>query len=255
MVGIPNPMLTLRVRVFRRKIGSMSVSWWSRGSRRSGGPTRKLRGGYKIPLFVRDHILADGEFRAALRRIADSQGQPIEEAQGKAERYLTEIAAGPSRFMVGLSARLARFLYRRAYGTIHYDREFLDEVHRLGAAHPIVFLPCHRSNMDRPVLHYLLWKNHLPPTYTAGGINMNFFPVGPISRRAGVFFIRRTFTDNLVYKLVLQTYMAYLIENRLHIEWYIEGGRSRTGKLGSRATAFWDTQPVPWPRERATTST
>jgi glycerol-3-phosphate O-acyltransferase len=60
---------------------------------------------------------------------------------------------------------------------------------------------------------------------------MNFFPVGPIMRRSGVFFIRRTFKDDPVYKLVLRSYLDYLIEKRFPLEWYIEGGRSRSGKL------------------------
>ena len=77
----------------------------------------------------------------------------------------------------------------------------------------------------------MLWENGLPPNHTAGGINMNFFPLGPLFRRAGVFFIRRTFKDDEVYKLVLHHYIDYLIEKRFSLEWYIEGGRSRSGKL------------------------
>lgn len=133
--------------------------------------------------------------------------------------------------MVKAAAVLSRFVYRRGYGTVHYDRDNLAALFRLNIDHPIVFLPGHRSNLDRPVMHRLLWENGLGPNYTAGGINMNFFPIGPISRRAGVFFIRRSFKNSAVYKLVLQTYFAYLIEQRLPLEWYIEGGRSRTGKL------------------------
>lgn len=60
---------------------------------------------------------------------------------------------------------------------------------------------------------------------------MNFFPVGPVIRRTGVFFIRRTFKDNNLYKLVLQSYLDYLLEKRFPLEWYLEGGRSRSGKL------------------------
>jgi glycerol-3-phosphate O-acyltransferase len=60
---------------------------------------------------------------------------------------------------------------------------------------------------------------------------MNFFPIGPLVRRSGVFFIRRTFKDNEVYKFVLRHYVDYLVEKRFPLEWYIEGGRSRSGKL------------------------
>src|SRR6185295_3244252 len=81
------------------------------------------------------------------------------------------------------------------------------------------------------VLQYALHENGHPPNHTAGGINMNFFPVGPLIRRSGVFFIRRTFKDNPIYKFVLRQYVDYLIEKRFSLEWYIEGGRSRSGKL------------------------
>ena len=178
-----------------------------------------------------EEFLADSDFRSALERIAGAQRLTVEETLRSAEGYLKEIAARPSRLMVHVAASLGRFLYRRAYGVIHYDRDALVAVSELSARFPVVFLPCHRSNLDRPVMHYLLWKDRLGPNFTAGGINMNFFPIGPISRRAGVFFIRRSFANNPVYKLVLQTYFAYLVEQRLALEWYMEGGRSRTGKL------------------------
>jgi len=95
----------------------------------------------------------------------------------------------------------------------------------------VVFLPSHKSNLDHLVLQYALYENGHPPNHTAGGINMNFFPMGPLMRRSGVFFIRRTFKDNAVYKFVLRQYIDYLIEKRFPLEWYIEGGRSRSGKL------------------------
>jgi glycerol-3-phosphate O-acyltransferase len=77
----------------------------------------------------------------------------------------------------------------------------------------------------------MLYENGHPPNHTAGGINMNFFPVGPLVRRSGVFFIRRSFKDDAIYKFVLRHYIDYLIEKRFSLEWYIEGGRSRSGKL------------------------
>ena len=101
----------------------------------------------------------------------------------------------------------------------------------LGSGNPLVFLPSHRSNLDRLSLQYMLWENDFPPNHTAGGINLNFFPVGPLIRRTGVFFIRRSFKDNELYKHVLKSYLGYLVEKRFPLEWYMEGGRSRSGKL------------------------
>src|SRR5947207_15492855 len=94
-----------------------------------------------------------------------------------------------------------------------------------------LFLPSQASQLDSLVLKYALYENGLPPNHTAGGINMNFFPMGAIMRRTGIFFIRRSFKDNDVYKLVLRQYIDYLIEKRFPLEWYMEGTRSRSGKL------------------------
>ncbi len=180
-----------------------------------------------------EHILEERAFRKRLILLAEEQNISSDQALQTAERYLKEIAARPSKPLVAIAAWMGRFLYRRAYGSVHYNRDELVSLHRLSSRHPIAVLPAHRSNLDRPVMHDLLWRNGLGPNHTAGGINMNFFPIGPIARRAGVFFIRRTFANKPIYKLVLRTYIGYLVEQRLPLEWYIEGGRSRTGKLRS----------------------
>ena len=193
---------------------------------------RRLRGTrYKIPKFVREEILSRGDFQDGLARIAPEVGRPLEQMTRKSRRYLKEIAASHSPFMIDLVASGIRLLYRQGYGHINYDSSQFQELYTLGARYPLVFLPSHKSNLDHLVLQYLLWENNLPPNHTAGGINMNFFPVGPIIRRTGVFFIRRTFKDNPTYKFVLRSYLEYLIEKRFPLEWYVEGGRSRSGKL------------------------
>ncbi len=133
--------------------------------------------------------------------------------------------------MIDLTASGIHALYRQGYGELKYDPSEVARVADLGQANPVIFLPSHRSNLDRLVLQFLLWENDLPPNHTAGGINMNFFPVGPLLRRTGVFFIRRSFKNNRLYKLVLRSYIDFLIEKRFPLEWYLEGGRSRSGKM------------------------
>jgi glycerol-3-phosphate O-acyltransferase len=127
-------------------------------------------------------------------------------------------------------AHAIHYLYSKGY-SLHYDRAELERIYSISQRHPVVFLPTHKSNLDHLVLQYALHENGLPPNHTAGGINMNFFPVGPLVRRSGVFFIRRSFKDNEVYKFVLRQYIDYLIEKRFSLEWYVEGGRSRSGKM------------------------
>jgi glycerol-3-phosphate O-acyltransferase len=194
---------------------------------------RQLRGArYKVPRFVHEDVLWRPAFRGELRRLAAALGRDYAGLVREASADLREIAATHSPFVIDLVVQLWQLLYRRGYGEVlHYDPAQIDALRTLSQRHPVVFLPSHKSNLDHGVLQAVLHENGLPPNHTAGGINMNFFPLGPLVRRAGVFFIRRSFKDDEVYKLVLRHYIDTLIEKRFPLEWYIEGGRSRSGKL------------------------
>ena len=194
---------------------------------------RRLRGArYKVPRFVQEEIVARPAFRGGVVRLARRLGRDEASVTRAARGYLREIAANHSPRLIDLAANLIRYMYTRGYGeTLHYDRAQLEALAALGQRHPLVFLPSHKSNLDSLVLKYALYENGMPPNHTAGGINMNFFPMGALLRRTGVFFIRRSFKDNDVYKFVLRQYIDYLLEKRFPLEWYIEGTRSRSGKL------------------------
>jgi len=194
---------------------------------------RRLRGArYKVPRLVQQEIVARPAFRGGVARLARALGRSEAAIAREARRDLAEIAASHHPRFIHLAANLIHFLYTQGYGeTLHYDRAQLEALAALGQRHPLVFLPTHKSNLDSLVLKYALYENGLPPNHTAGGINMNFFPMGGLMRRTGIFFIRRSFKDDEVYKFVLRQYIDYLIEKRFPLEWYIEGTRSRSGKL------------------------
>lgn len=192
--------------------------------------TRGMR--YKVPRFVAEEILDRASFRGGLTRLAWESGRELPEVTERAAHYLREIAATHSPYVIDIVAHFARTLYTRGYGDrLDYDRAQLEHTYALAQRAPVVFLPSHKSNLDHLVLRWALYENGHPPNHTAGGINMNFLPLGPLLRRSGVFFIRRTFKDNAIYKFVLGQYIDYLVEKRFPLEWYIEGGRSRSGKL------------------------
>jgi glycerol-3-phosphate O-acyltransferase len=193
---------------------------------------RKLVGNrYKVPRFVHEAILSRAEFLESVDSVAAATGTPPAVTREKAEQYLREIAATHSPYVIDLIANAIHKLYRQGYGGIKYSEADVRRLAAIGPGNPLVFLPSHRSNLDRLSLQFMLWENDFPPNHTAGGINLNFFPVGPLVRRTGVFFIRRTFKDNPLYKTVLRSYLDYLVEKRFPLEWYMEGGRSRSGKL------------------------
>jgi len=209
---------------------------------------RRVRGArYKVPRLVHEEILGRPSFRGELQRIAQKFASGPRGSRGtrandprrslaaltaQAAADLNEIAATHSPLVIDLVNQAIRWLYTRGYDEkLVYDEAVMKRIAALEEQYPVVFLPTHKSNLDHLVLQYALHEHGLPPNHTAGGINMNFFPVGQLVRRSGVFFIRRTFRKDPVYKHVLAHYISYLIEKRFPLEWYIEGGRSRSGKL------------------------
>lgn len=193
---------------------------------------RRQRGNrYKVPKFVHEEIFRRAAFKDGIAKLADAEKRTYDSVRRQAGRNLREIAASHSPFVIDIVAGMIHWLYRQGYGSLNYDAARLREIYQLSEDHPLVFLPAHKSQLDRLVLQYILWENDLPSNHTAGGINLNFFPIGPLLRRTGVFFIRRSFKGKPIYKFALQSYLDYLLSNHFPLEWYLEGGRSRSGKL------------------------
>jgi len=193
---------------------------------------RTLRGArYKVPKFLREDLLNSRGFQRGVARLAISENVPLARMQQRTARYLREIAATHTPFVIDIVTGMMAWILSLGYKQLEYSEEELRELYQIGEEHPLVFLPSHKSNSDHLALQYVLYQNEFPPNHTAGGINMNFFLIGPLLRRSGIFFIRREFKHNGPYKFVLRQYIEYLLEKRFSLEWYLEGGRSRTGKL------------------------
>jgi glycerol-3-phosphate O-acyltransferase len=185
---------------------------------------------YKVPQDVTDQMVRDRRFEEGIAALAEQLRRPAMEVRTEALGYLEEMACTQSPLVRELWARWARAMYARAY-ELCFDPAAIERLRTLGERHPLVFLPTHKSNLDGYVLASLLYEQGFPPNHTLGGINMAFWPLGPVGRRVGVIWIRRTISDNPVYRWVLRQYLAYLVGRRFNLEWYIEGGRTRTGKL------------------------
>ncbi len=95
----------------------------------------------------------------------------------------------------------------------------------------VVLVPNHQSHADYLAINYIFYKNYQVPLYVAGGVNLNIFPIGTLFRKSGCFFIRRSFASDITYKLTLEAYLYYLLKMGRPIEFFFEGGRSRTGRL------------------------
>ncbi|MFC9892666.1 glycerol-3-phosphate 1-O-acyltransferase [Nocardia sp. NPDC127579] len=185
---------------------------------------------YKVPRLVAEEILDSPEFLRRLELIADQIDTTAQEVYRRAEKALNELVAAQSRLVSDLFTQAMRPVHASTW-KVDTDESGLSALRTRNRRYPLVFLPSHRSYVDAFVLGDVLARNDFPPNHVIGGANLSFWPMGPIARRTGTVFIRRSFGDDEVYKAVVEEYFAYLLAKRFNLEWYFEGGRTRTGKL------------------------
>jgi glycerol-3-phosphate O-acyltransferase len=184
---------------------------------------------YKVPRLVAEDIKASAHFRAQIAVAAVKLGRAEDDVAAEAAGYLDEMVASHSRLAIDAWEQFGRWL-SRAY-SVEVDAASVERLRSLSQRYPLAFLPSHRSYLDPLVLRSLLHRHGFAPNHVLGGLNVGFWPIGPVARRSGVVFIRRSVRGEPVYKLVLREYIGYLVRKRFNVEWYIEGGRTRTGKL------------------------
>jgi glycerol-3-phosphate O-acyltransferase len=175
-------------------------------------------------------VAATPRYRAAVERIAAESGRTPESVDAEARVGLAELATGHDRRVHGLLVRLGRALCARGYGRIDVDPAQVARLRELFATSPAVVLSSHRSYLDGAVLTAAFDDAGLPRTFEFVGINLAFWPLGALWRRIGGILIRRRATDP-AYRLALRAFLGRLVERRLPLRWFIEGTRSRTGKL------------------------
>ncbi len=175
-------------------------------------------------------LLASAALKKAVEDEAKSKRISISAARQEARKLLLEIAADYRATTLRVGDRVLRWLWNKLYTGIKINNaDMLRDLAQKG--HEIVYVPCHRSHMDYLLLSYVIYQQGLAPPHIAAGINLNFWPAGPIFRRGGAFFIRRSFSGNKLYSAVFREYLCQLFSKGYSVKYYTEGGRSRTGRL------------------------
>ena len=180
---------------------------------------------------VREEVLKSPKLQATLRDLAgpDEKGRALLER--KARGMLRELETTPDPATLRGLEMIAETLAQRVYAGIDVDEEGLARVREAAKLGSIVLLPSHKSHVDYLLLSLVLRRHGLMIPVIAAGDNLAFFPVGPLFRRAGAFFIRRSFRGDRLYTAVVDAYVRRLMRDGFAIELFLEGGRSRTGKL------------------------
>ncbi|MCX8650418.1 glycerol-3-phosphate 1-O-acyltransferase PlsB [Gilliamella sp. B2776] len=188
--------------------------------------------GPKLPVRQQmlNKLLNNPGISEAIQEEAKSKNINLDKAKKNALSILNEIAANFSYRMLRVTDFILTWAWNRLYQGLKVTNA--DPIRELAQnGYEIVYAPCHRSHMDYLLLSYVLYRQGLVPPHIAAGINLNFWPAGPIFRRLGAFFIRRSFRGNKLYTSVFREYLAELFIRGYSVEYFIEGGRSRTGRL------------------------
>ena len=123
------------------------------------------------------------------------------------------------------------WMLKNIFEGMNIDLKGLAKVKEYADRGPLILVPCHKSHLDYLILSYVFHHNQMPCPHIAAGKNLSFWPLGTIFRGGGAFFIRRTFKGAKLYSEIFSAYMQQLIKEGFNIEFFIEGGRSRSGKL------------------------
>lgn len=145
-----------------------------------------------------------------------------------AKAYCREIFANCTQLTIELMLRLLNQFWRRFYSGI--ETYNVETIKQTALTHQMVYVPCHRSHVDYLLLSYIIFTENLAIPYIAAGNNLNLPVIGRILRGGGAFFIRRSFKDNPLYGAVMRSYVEQLVKLGVPLEYFVEGGRSRTGR-------------------------
>lgn len=180
---------------------------------------------------IMEETLKEQQLVSFMKRLAETSKKKERDLVRTARRYLREIAADYNEVYVEIWDRFLTWLWNDIYDGVIVDKEGMARIRCVSKDMPLVIVPCHRSHVDYLLLSYVFDKNNIPLPFIAAGTNLNFWPLGHIFRKSGAFFIRRSFRGNLFYREVLEKYLKTLLKEGYPIEFFIEGGRSRTGKM------------------------
>lgn len=177
-----------------------------------------------------DEIMRTPPFLERLREVAASEDLPVESVMQRARAMLLHMAADfRFQWLEGFALTIS-LVFQRLFRGVVVDTEGLNAIREAARYGPMVLVPAHRSHIDYLLLSLIFYTHGLIPPHITAGDNLSFWPMGPIFRHSGAFFIRRSVRGDVLYQAVLAQYIRKLLKEGYWVEFFIEGTRSRSGK-------------------------
>lgn len=180
---------------------------------------------------IKEMVLQDQRVLRAVREAASAESVPEQKIRKQAESYVEEIAADQHVQIHHFLFYVLRWMFSRVFDGVDVRSSDFSVLKRANAKESLVFVSCHKSHFDYLIVGYLAFINQMAVPHMAAGKNLSFWPIGSLLRNGGAFFIRRSFRGLVLYTHVFAAYLKVLVREKININFYMEGGRSRTGKL------------------------
>jgi glycerol-3-phosphate O-acyltransferase len=204
-----------------RKVRRAILTFLYREEKVVEGPTLRPRSK------VQELVVGSPDVEAVIVEEARRREVSVERPRAEAAKVFREVAANMNSTFLALLNVIVVGIMNRVFVSIELTG--IEKIAEYAKRHPVVLAPSHRSYFDFMIISTAFYANHLVPPHIAARENMAFGPMGYFFRRAGAFFLRRSFEDP-IYKAVFRSYVSYLVREGFTQEFFIEGGRSRTGK-------------------------
>ena len=180
---------------------------------------------------IAEDILTQKSLREFLAQYSSENNLPLSKTHKKAAGYIKEIAANYNLQIINIANWLLTWMFKNIFEDLVLNQEEINRMREKSTEAPLILVPCHKSHLDYLLLPYVMFRNNMPCPHIAAGKNLSFWPLGPLFRGAGAFFLRRTFIGAPLYAKIFAAYLEKLLYEGFNIKIFIEGGRSRTGKL------------------------
>ncbi len=181
--------------------------------------------------WIFDRILSEPAVQEVIRAESTAQGRAYTAVEKRARRILDKAGADYRWGAIMFFRSIIDVINRRIYSGVEFDPEDAERIRKAARKGTVLLIPSHRSHFDYLLLSWLLFYQGMMPPHIAAGANLAFFPVGTLFRRSGAFFIRRSFAGDDLYATLMAHYIRALISEGYTQEFFIEGGRSRSGKM------------------------
>lgn len=193
---------------------------------------------------VTQTVLTDERLKDAIKQAADdtvndeggSVLQALAKAEARARTILLQMQSSLSDTLLRLTAWILYKLLPCFIQSAIVQPGQIDMLKRVNdSGLPLIFLPLHRSHLDYVMISFILLSNDIRNPLIAAGDNLKIPFFGWLLSGLGAFYIKRRIDPilgrkDMLYRAVLHTYLVESLRAGHNIEFFIEGGRTRTGK-------------------------